>query len=510
MAAKLNALTNAPIISSPAPGADVNVAGQAQQTTNVTNVEGASFTWGSDPTTRYIMVETTVSGTSYQAPQPGAKGVSKKLANIWPGALYWTENKKQSNSFRLFAKLNAMVMKRNADGIPLLDEEGELTWNEGARFTLCKQGLSKKAQAQIDELESAKSLKPELSAAIDNMIAGIRASAGWVSQTLDSKSFVSSLSGTGEALAPVTMYLNMPFSVKESASFAKAVAKLSAEGKPALLRFYIPVERLAMPRDKWEPVKAKVNNQLVELVHPNTNKVITGPVFSWGNSTQPIAKIELVPGKFLPSSEGMDRVLSVAETDKRIAGMERSWESNEELDMKLWAETLKGRFCSSGNKWAHKAGALPKLNGGVYGTTCDFWQETTESSAKFGQWCEILRGCVGEKPRLHEENLTGSKLFLAETCEAIIAAGAAQSIQPWMDYLSTIGKGNVNVTVAVAPTTPVVASAPAPVKPEVKAIVEEEPSEDDILAAILANRQNLDDLEDEEDITSDFFINVQE
>lgn len=540
-----NAFKSTPVVSSPAPSANANAQAPA---VNATSNDEASFVWGEDPTTRYIIIETTLSGTSYKAPQPNVQGVSKKLANIWPGALYWTESKKDSNGVRLFAKLNAMVMKRDSNGTPILDDEGELTWGEGIQVTLYKQGLSKKAQAQIDELEQAKSIKPELATAIDNMIAGLQASSGWVAQKLDSKSFVSGLCGSGDALAPVIMYLNMAFSPKESAAFIKSVAKLAAKGEPGLLRFYVPMERISMPKEQWEPIKAKVNNSLIDLKHPNTGETITGPVFSWGNRTQPIAKIELVPGKYLPSSEGMDRVLSIAETDRRVAAMERNWESNEELDLKLWAEALKGRFSSSGNQWAHKAGALPKRNGGSYGDSCTLWEDAAESSAKLDKWSEMLRSLVGVKPRLTEENQRGNdnKFFSSEACEAIIQAASVQSIQPWVDFVQSLGGGNTIAPVAAPVTvtpivTPAVVEEPSaadaenhaamiefvekafgdvPSEPEVKAIVEvEEPkaeatlSDADYLAAIMAMReeQSLDDLEEEEDLTADFFGgNIQE
>lgn len=533
------------VVSSPAPGA-ANVQTQTQAPVgNATSTE-ASFVWGEDPTTRYIIIETTLSGTSYKAPQPNVQGVSKKLANIWPGALYWTESKKDSNGVRLFAKLNAMVMKRDSQGIPTLDDEGELTWGEGIQVTLYKQGLSKKALAQIAELESAKAIKPELASAIDNMIAGIQASAGWVTQKLDSKSFVSGLCGSGDALAPVIMYLNMAFSPKESAAFINSVAKLAAKGEPGLLRFYVPMERISAPKEQWEPIKAKVNNSLIDLKHPNTGETITGPVFSWGNRTQPIAKIELVPGKYLPSSEGMDRVLSIAETDRRIAAMERNWESNEELDLKLWAEALKGRFSSSGNQWAHKAGALPKRSAGQYVSTCDMWEDAKESGAKLHKWSESLRSLVGVKPRLTEENQKGfdNKFFSAAACEAIIQAAKVQSIQPWIEFVNSIGGGSTIAPVAAPVTvTPIVTPAvgssttaadaenhaamiefvekafgDVPSEPEVKAIVEEPKAEaalsdEAYLAAIMAMReeQSLDDLEEEEDMTADFFGgNIQE
>lgn len=523
-----NAFKSANVQASPAPTASGATNVQAP-VANATSNDDASFVWGEDPTncSRYIIVETTISGTSYKAPQPNVQGVSKKLANIWPGALYWTETKKDSSAFRLFAKLNAMVMKRDSQGIPTLDDEGELTWGEGIQVTLYKQGLSKKAQAQIAELESAKAIKPELASAIDNMIAGIQASAGWVTQKLDSKAFVANLCGTGSALAPVTMYLNMPFSIRESAAFAKAVAKLSAKGEPGLLRFYVPMEQMSMPKEKWEPVKAKVNNSLIDLKHPNTGEVITGPVFSWGNKTQPITKIELVPGKYLPSSEGMDRVLSVSETDKRIAGMERGWEADEDNDLRLWAEALKGRFCSQGNQWAHKAGALPKRNGGAYADSCTMWEDAKESGAKLDKWSESLRALVGVKPRLTEENQKGnsSTVFSIEACEAIIASAKAQSIQPWVDFVNSIGGGNTIAPVApttaptsVSPAVVEVVAAVVPSEPEVKAIEEPKASEAtlsdaDYLAAIMAMReeQGLDELEEEEDLCADFFTdNIQE
>lgn len=522
-----NVFKSASIAASPSPA---SIAAQENGTTSAVNApttsnDEASFVWGENPITRYIVIETTVSGTSYKAPQPNVQGVSKKLANVWPGALYWTESKKDSNGVRLFAKLNAMVMKRDSNGTPILDDEGELTWGEGIQVTLYKQGLSKKVQAQIDELEQAKSIKPELATAIDNMIAGLQASSGWVAQKLDSKSFVSGLCGSGDALAPVTMYLNMAFSPKESAAFIKSVAKLAAKGEPGLLRFYVPMERISAPKEQWEPIKAKVNNNLIDLKHPNTGETIIGPVFSWGNRTQPIAKVELVPGKYLPSSEGMDRVLSVSETDRRVAQMERNWESNEETDIKLWAEALKGRFSSSGNQWAHKAGALPKRNGGAYADSCTMWEDAKESGAKLDKWSEALRALVGVKPRLTEENQKGSsnKFFSAEACEAIIASAAVHSIQPWIEFVNSIGGGSTIAPVATTTTTPVpavvkVVAPVVPSEPEVKAIVEEPKAEaalsdEAYLAAILAMReeQGLDDLEEEEDLTADFFGgNIQE
>jgi hypothetical protein len=520
MAANLNALTSAPIVTSPSPEADAagNWAPGAQAP-----VTEASFVWGEDPTdcSRYIIIETTISGTSYQAPRPGMPVSHKKLCNIWPGQIYWTETKKDANSFRLFARLNAMTLNRSEDGVPILNEDGDLTFSEGIQVYLCKKGLSQQAQANITGLEAARATaKPEMVPTIDKLLAEEKAKTGWMKQKLDSRSFVANLAGTGEALVPVTMYLNFAFSIKQSADFNRAVAKLNSKGEAGLLRFYVPIEQLSMPKSKWEVVKAKINKTTtIDLKHPVTGKLISGPVFSWGNAEQPISKVEIIPGKCLPSAKNMDRMLSVKETDRRVAGMEREWNTSEETEIRNWAEALKGRFSSEGNKWAHKAGALPKLNGGIYGTTCEFWQETAEDKAKFQYWCEMLRSLVGDKPRLHEENLTGSKLFLAETCEAIIAAGATQSIKPWMDYLATIGKGTTTVSVvsvpSVAPTTPVVNS----IEPEVKAIEEstpvaqtseEEPSEDEITAAIFANRMNLDELADEPDLTGDFFQNYQE
>lgn len=498
----------------------------AQENGTTTSNDDASFVWGENPITRYIVIETTVSSTSYKAPQPNVQGVSKKLANVWPGGLYWTESKKDSNGVRLFTKLSAMVMKRDSNGIPALDEEGELTWGEGIQVTLYKQGLSKKAKADIAGLEDAKAKATDakMIGVIDKMIDDIQASAGWVAQKLDSKSFVSGLCGSGDALAPVTMYLNMPFTPKESATFVKAVAKLAAKGEPGLLRFYVPMERISAPKEQWEPIKAKVNNSLIDLKHPNTGETITGPVFSWGNRTQPIAKIELVPGKYLPSSEGMDRVLSIAETDRRVAAMERNWESNDELDLKLWAEALKGRFSSSGNQWAHKAGALPKRNGGAYADSCTMWEDAKESSAKLDKWSEALRALVNVKPRLTEENQRGNdnKFFSAQACEAIIDAAKVQSIQPWVDFVQAIGGGNTIAPTTAPSVSPAVVEVVAvvPSEPEVKAI--EEPkaesseatlSDADYLAAIMAMReeQSLDDLEEEEDLTADFFGgNIQE
>jgi hypothetical protein len=516
-----------PIVASVSP--ELNAAinnGTATIASATTTSSEASFEWGTQPTTQYILVETTMSGKSVKAPQLGVQGASKTLANIWPGAMYWTENTKQAGTVRLFAKLNAMVLQRNDAGIPLLDEEGELTWKDGVSVTLCKQGLTKAQRKQIAELESAKSIKPELVTAIDSMIAGIQANAGWVNQKLDSKAFVTGLCDSGDSILPVVMYLNMAFSAKESAAFIKAAVKLGNE--PGLLRFYIPVERLAMPKSEWKPVKVKVGNSVIDLKNPNTGEIISGPEFSWGNRTQPIAKIELIPGKYLPSSEGMDRVLSAEESAKRVAKMERTWESNEELDIKLWAEALKGKFSSSGNMWAHKAGALPKRNAGAYVSTCTMWEDTAEFPVKFDKWSESLRALVGVKPRLTEENQKGNnnKFFSAQACEAIIASATIQSIQPWVDFVESVGGGNtINTTAPVATTiTPVpavveVIVAPVvPSEPEVKAIAvssteEASLSEADFLAAILAARaeEGLDDLEEEEDLTSGFFGgNIQE
>jgi len=528
-----NVFKSAPIVASVSPelnAAIENGTATIASAITTTATEEASWVWGNEPTTRYIMIETTMSGTSVKAPQPNVPGVSKKLANVWPGAMYWTESKKDSNGFRLFTKLNAMVMKRDANGIPLLDEEGELTWGEGIQVTLFKQGLSKKAKANIAGLEDAKAKTTDskMISVIDKMIADLQASAGWVSQKLDSKAFVANLCGTGEALAPVTMYLNMPLTVQESAHFVRAVARMAAKGEPGILRFYVPMEQMSMPKSEWEPIKAKINNNLIDLKHPNTGEVITGPVFSWGNKAQPITKIELVPGKFLPSSEGMDRVLSVAETDKRIANMERGWESNEENDLRLWAEALKGRFCSNGNMWAHKAGSLPKRNSGTYATSCDMWEDTAEDSAKFDKWSEALRALVGVKPRLTEENQRGNdnKCFSAQACEAIIASATIQSIQPWVDFVESVGGGNtINTTAPVATNiTPVpavvevIVASVVPSEPEVKAIAvssteEASLSEADYIAAVMAAREeeSPEDLEEEEDLTSDFFGgNIQE
>lgn len=532
-----NAFKSTPVVSSPAPSASAgNV--QAQTQAPIANATSeASFVWGEAPTSQYILVETTLSGKSFKNPQVGVQGASKTMANLWPGAIYWTESTKQAGAVRLFAKLNAMVLQRNDAGVPILDEEGELTWKDGIQVTLCKQGLTKAQRKQIAELESAKAIKPELVSAIDGMIAGIQANAGWMSQKLDSKSFVTGLCDSGDSILPVVMYLNMAFNAKESAAFIRSVAKLGAE--PGLLRFYIPVERLAMPKSEWKPVKVKVGNSVIDLKNPNTGEVITGPEFSWGNRTQPIAKVELIPGKYLPSSEGMDRVMSAVESAKRVAQMERTWESNEETDIKLWAEALKGKFSSSGNQWAHKAGAIPKRNGGAYADSCTMWEDAKESATKLDKWSEALRALVGVKPRLTEENQksNSNKMFSTEACEAIIACAASQSIQPWVDFVNSIGGGS---TIAPIVSPAVVEEEPSaneaenkaamidfiakafpvvPSEPEVKAIVEEPKaeveasmSEAEYIAAILAAREEgLDDLADEEDLMGDFFPdNIQE
>ena len=480
------------------------------------------FEWGSNPTTQYILLETTVSGKSFKMPTPGMKDANKKLANVWPGAIYWTESKK-AGAYRLFTKLNAMVLQRDSKGIPLLDSEGELTWKDGVQVTLCKQGLNKVERNKIAELNKAKDNNPKLAEPIETAIADIQKNAGWIQQKLDNKSFVTGICDSGESILPVTMYLNLALSSKESLAFVKSVQKLG--DKPALLRFYIPVERLTMPKEQFKPVKVKVGNSLLDMKHPGTNEPVMGPEFSWGNRTQPIAKIELIPNKYLPSSEGMDRVLSVEESKKRIALMERPWETNDE-GIKLWAESLKGKFSSSGNRWAHKAGALPKRSASSYAGSCAMWEDAVESPAKLEKWSEALRNLVGVKPRLNEENQKGNDntQFSKEACEAIIASASQQSIEPWMDYVTSIG-GTVKPVETQASTpveTPVEAPVEAPgsntgVEPEVQAIEEEEissePTEQEILAAILAAREeeSLDDLEDEEDLTGDFFGgNIQE
>lgn len=497
--------TTPSVVNPPAPAASVET------------VQG-TFEWGTNPTSQYILVETTVSGKSFKMPTPGMKDADKKLTNLWPGAIYWTETK-QAGAYRLFAKLNAMVLQRDSKGVPLLDSEGELTWKDGVQVTLCKQGLTKAQRQQIAELQSAKAIKPEIAPAIDGLIAGIQNQAGWVQQKLESKSFVTALCDSGDSILPVVMYLNMALDAKESVAFVKSVQKLG--DKPALLRFYIPVERLSMPKEEFKPVKVKVGKTTIDMKHPVTGEAITGPEFSWGNRNQPIAKIELVPGKYLPSSEGMDRVLSVEETTKRIAQMERSWEAPEEGNIKLWTESLKGKFSSSGNQWAHKAGALPKRSGGTYAASCTMWEDAVESSAKLEKWSEALRALVGVKPRLNEENQKGNNnpLFTSEACEAIIASASAQSIQPWMDYVAGIG-GTVKPasipTPVAAPEVKEEVTVPTVMEPEVQAIAEvsSEPTQEEILAAILAAReeQDLDDLEEEDDIMGSFFSggNVQD
>lgn len=509
--ADLNNLNNDSASTSPSPSV-VNPPAASVETAQ------GGFEWGNNPTSQYILLETTVSGKSFKMPTPGMKDADKKLTNLWPGAIYWTETK-QAGAYRLFAKLNAMVLQRDSKGVPLLDSEGELTWKDGVQVTLCKQGLTKAQRQQIAELQSAKAIKPEIAGAIDGLIAGIQTQAGWVQQKLESKSFVTALCDSGDSILPVVMYLNMALDAKESMAFVKSVQKLG--DKPALLRFYIPVERLSMPKEEFKPVKVKVGNTTIDMKHPVTGKAIMGPEFSWGNRTQPIAKIELVPGKYLPSSEGMDRVLSVEETNKRVAQMERSWKAPEEGNIKLWTETLKGKFSSSGNQWAHKAGALPKRSAGTYAGSCTMWEDAKESPAKLEKWSEALRALVGVKPRLNEENQKGNNnpLFTTEACEAIIASASVQSIQPWMDYIAGIG-GTVkpaSIPTPVATQVEVTVASKPVIEPEVQAIAEEvssEPTQEEILAAILAAReeQDLDDLEEEDDIIGDFFSggNIQD
>lgn len=519
-----NNVFKSPVVSSPSPAM---VAAQENGTVSQQWAPGAeapiteaTWEWGETPTEgKYIIVETTFSGSSFQQPQLGTgTKVSKRLAYLWPGSLYWTENVKKGG-YRLFASLSAMALNRNKDGAPILDEEGELTFNEGIQVRLYQQGLTKAQRQQIAELESAKAIKPELVQAIDGMIAGIQAQAGWVGQKLASRSFVSGVCRTGDVLPPVTLNINFPLNPKEAQSFVKAAANL--KGEAALLRFYIPIDRVAMPKEEWQPVKTKVGNSVIDLVHPTTGKAITGPVFSWGSSRQPVARIELVPGKYLPSSMGVERIWSQAESDKIVDDIQRTWQSSEETDLRLWAEALKGRFTSNGNQWAHKGGALPKRAGGQYESSCQFWIDTKESQAKFDKWAEQLRAQVGEKPRLTEENQksNSNKLFSSEACEAIIQAASVQSIQPWVDFVNSVGGGSTIAPVATTSVSPAVVEV-VPSEPEVKAIVEEPKAESseatlsdaDYLAAIMAMReeQSLDDLE-EEDLTADFFGgNIQE
>lgn len=473
----------------------------------------ASFVWGTDPVTQYIIIETTLSGKSFQMPNVVAGGKGGTLANVWPGKLHWSPSTKQAGALRLFTKLSAMVLQRDSNGTPILDEEGELSWKDGIQVTLCKQGLTKAQLKDIEGLEAMASAKPEMSTAIQGLIDGIKSQSGWVKQKLNSKRFVTGLCDSGDSILPVMMYLNMAFSAKEAQEFVKKVQKLGDQ--PALLRFYIPMEQLSMPKEAYEPVKVKVGNGVIDLKNPNTGEAIMAPVFSWGNRTQPIAKIELVPGKYIPSSEGMDRVLSVEETGKRVEMMQREWQAKEEASLFLWGECLKAKFSSSGNQWAHKAGALPKRSAGVYADSCTLWEDAKESPAKLEKWSEALRALVNVKPRLNEENQKGTsnKMFSSEACEAIIASATIQNIQPWLDYIQGIGgavKASVPVTPVVQAPAPVVVTpvevAPAPViEPEVQAI--EEPSEADIMAAILAAReeQGLDDLEEDEDLMGDFF-----
>lgn len=503
-----NTTTNATVVNPPANQVDNNE---------------ASFIWGEEPTVgQYVLVETTLSGKSFKAPTPGVQNADKTLAKLWPGSLHWTESQKQAGAIRLFAKLNAMVLQRDSNGVPILDEEGELTWKDGIKITLCKQGITKKQKQDIEGLEAMKAAKPEMAIVIDGLIANMKAQTGWVKQPLNSKSFVTALCNSGDTILPVVMYLNMAFNAKEAQDFVKAAQKLSAKGEPGLLRFYIPMEQMTMPKEEWKPVKVKVGNALLDMKNPNTGEVIMGPEFSWGNRTQPIAKIELIPGKYLPSSEGMDRVLSVEETAKRVTMMEREWQAKEETNLFLWSEALKGKFSSSGNQWAHKAGALPKRSAGVYASSCTLWEDAKESAGKLEKWSEALRALVGKKPRLNEENQKGNdnQHFSAEACEAIIASAKVQDIQPWLNYINGIG-GTVKVTPAVVVAAQVIEPEVQAIMPTVPVVEEaqvaevtqsDEPSEADILAAIYASREaaGLGDIDDEDEYLVDDFFRTQE
>lgn len=467
---------------------------------------GNSFEWGEVPTTKYIIVETTLSGASFKAPQPKVTGASKTLANLWPGKLHWTEAKK--GGIRLFSRLSAMALNRTEDGVPVLDKEDELTWKEGIQVTLCEKGLTRDQKATIAQLEGVKKENPAMAAAVDASIATIKAQSGWVTKKLDGRSFVTGVCDSGDTILPVTIYINMNFGAKVAQEFVKEVAKLG--DKPAILRFFIPVTRLVMPKTEFKPVKVKTaGGGLPDLKHPKTGQVIEGPEFSWGGRTQPISRIEIsAPGMYLESSEGMDRVLSEEESERRVNNMKRSWEEDQDdyEALKKWEESFKGKFSSQGNRWAHKAGALPKIKGGKYAETCQMWQDAAESQAKLHRWSEVLRAMVGEKPRLNEENQPGNSTskFSSQACEAIISCAEQQSIKPWVAFVASL-KGENAPAPQPAPTpapepTPEPTPAPAP-QPESTADESDEPSQEELLAAILARREaeSLEDLEDDDE-----------
>lgn len=461
-----------------------NSSNNVQQPTQETQ-ESNMWVWGEVPEGQHLIVETTLSGNSFKMPQPTDKVTGGTLANIWPGKINWTaKGAKQAGTFRLFAKLNAMVLDRDANGVPVLDKEEEFVYKDGAQFSIRKQGLSKEVKGQIKQLESAKGENPALTGAIDEAVAKLKASASWITKKLDSKSFVSGLLDSGDTLLPVLMYINFPMNGKESLAFVKEVAKLNQAGEPGLLRFYLPMERLSMPKDKWEAVKINVNGQTVDMKDPRTGETVMAPVFSWGNKTQPIARIELVHGKYLPSSQGMDRVLSLSESLRRVELMQREWESSAEGELALWEESLKGKFASNGNRWAMKAGALPALTMGQYAATCSLWEDAKSSPAKFDKWAEKLISYVGVKPRLDQEKGKGlGDKFSQAACDAILASAKVQSIEPWVNF---VGKPIVTpvatpvvvipeVEVEVNPVTLVVEETTVVTpEPEVQALETEE------------------------------------
>lgn len=440
--------------------------------------EGNTWVWGEVPTTDYLIVETTLSGSSFGMPGSKKKAngeTSQVLAHVWPGKLMWSDGKKGGH--RLWVSMSAMVMKRDADGIPTVDDEGELCFEKGAQFILNRNGVSKANLAKAAEIKATLANPSALAATaaqfgaapevlkglLEGQLATLEAPS-WKSQTVDSRSFVKAVTG---GLAPLDLMMNFPLTPKEVASFIKECANLHKAGQPGLLRVFVPMERLALPKEEWTPRQATINGTLQELKHPSTGATIMGATASWGNRAQPIARIELVPNKYLPSSQGMDRVLSLADTQKRLSVMEAKWEEEVTEDLMFWAEELKGKFSPMGVRWAHKAGALPYIQGSEYSSTCDLWEDWS-NPAKQDKWVKALEACVGVKPCLKEEMGKASckgQLFSEAALAAIIASAKAKSIEPWIAHC----KGNM--AEGVKPTVEFVNAQPKPAAPVV--VVEE-------------------------------------
>lgn len=471
--ANLNAFSNSASVSTSNVQAPQVVFPPAVEAT-----EGNTWVWGEVPTTDYLIVETTLSGASFAMPGTKTKADGKPnqvLANIWPGKLMWSEGKKGGH--RLWASMSAMVMKRDANGVPVVDEDGELCFQKGAQFILNRNGVSKANLAKVAEIKATLANAQALAAtaaqlgAAPEMLKGLLEgqlatleAPSWKSQTVDSRSFVKAVTG---GLAPLDLMMNFPLTPKEVASFIKECANLHKAGQPGLLRVFVPMERLALPKEEWTPRQATINGTLQELKHPSTGATIMGATASWGNRAQPIARIELVPNKYLPSSEGMDRVLSLADTQKRLSVMEAKWQEEVAEDLMFWAEELKGKLSPMGVRWAHKAGALPYIQGSEYSSTCDLWQDWS-NPAKQEKWVKALEACVGVKPCLKEEMGKASckgQLFSEAALAAIIASAKAKSIEPWVAHC----KGNM--AVGVKPTVEFVNAQPKPPAP----VVVEEP-----------------------------------